>query len=107
MTVEHFAMMYAFIAREAIRRFGDDGKEAIAEGIKKYDVSYGKRMTERAKADGRPSDFVSYLLYGEIDFSQTGNEIQIVQRTPHVEVSFNQCGWHLNEWGQSLPFDLC
>jgi hypothetical protein len=67
---------------------------AVLDGIRHYGISYGRRMAERAKADGRPNDFVSYLLYGEIDFSETGNEMQITQKTPYVEVICSQCGWH-------------
>ena len=105
MNVEHFAMMYALIAREAIQRFGADGKETVADGVREYGISYGKRMAERAKADGRPNDFVSYLLYGEIDFSQTGNEMQMAQRTPHVEVVCSQCGWY-DAWQRHGVLDV-
>jgi hypothetical protein len=105
MNVEHFAMMYAFIAGEALQRFGADGQKAVIEGVRGYGIAYGKRMAERAKAGGRPNDFVSYLLYGEIDFSQTGNEMQIAQRTPSVEVVCSQCGWH-SAWQRHGVLDV-
>jgi hypothetical protein len=105
MNVEHFAILYAWIAREAIQRFGTDGEKAVLDGIEEYGISYGKRMAERAKADGRPNDFVSYLLYGEIDFSETGNEMQIAQRTPHVEVVCSQCGWY-DAWRRHGVLDV-
>jgi hypothetical protein len=105
MNVEHFAMVYALIAREAIQRFGIEGEKAVLDGIRQYGIAYGNQMAERTKADGRPNDFVGYLLYGEIDFSETGNEMQITQTTPHVEVVCGRCGWH-DAWQRHGMLDM-
>jgi hypothetical protein len=93
MNVEHFAMMYGVIAREAIGRFGADGEAAVREGVREYGLAYGRRMAERAKMDGRPNDFVSYTVYGEFDFAETGSIMELEQRTPYVVVVFSKCGW--------------
>lgn len=93
MNVEHFAVMYGLIARETIGRFGAEGEAAVREGIREYGLAYGRRLADRAKADGRPNDFVSYSVYGEFDFSETGNVMDLEQRTPHVVIVFSKCGW--------------
>jgi hypothetical protein len=93
MNVEHFAMMYGLIAEEAISRFGSEGEKAVREGIREYGLAYGRRLAGRAGADSRSNDFVSYTVYGEFDFSETGSVMELEQRTPHVVVTFSKCGW--------------
>lgn len=92
--VEHHAALFAWIAQETITRFGEDGKQAILEGVRRYGEERGKRMAARARENGHPQDFSGYLLYGEINFAETTSESQIVQRTPHVEVRATGCDWN-------------
>ena len=47
MNVEHFTMLYALIAREAIQQFGNDGEKAVLDGIRQYGISF----TESANID--------------------------------------------------------
>jgi hypothetical protein len=105
MNVEHFALMYALIAREAIGKFGAEGEEAVREGVRKYGLAYGRRVADRARADGRPNDFVSYAVYAEFDFSETDSVMDIEQRSPHTVIVFSKCGW-CEAWKRSGMLDM-
>jgi len=92
--VEHHATLFAWIAREAVERFGDDGQRAILEGVRAYGEQRGRRMALRAQADGRPNDLVGYLVYGELNFEEAENEFITVQKKPYLKVESRRCSWH-------------
>ncbi len=94
MHVEHHAALFAWLACEASEQLGPPGEDAIRAGVRRYGEERGQRMAALARADDQPTDFVSYLLYGEIDFGQTRNVSRVVQRTPFVEVQVTRCDWH-------------
>lgn len=90
---EHHAMLFAWLAQEATSRFGEDGKAAILDGVRRYGEQRGGRMAERARADGHPNDVLGFLLYGELPLAETTNEMNLTHRTPHVEVHAARCDW--------------
>jgi len=91
-TLEHHAMLFADIAREAIVCFGNKGESAILEGIRRYGERRGKRMAERTGNDHVPNDLVAYLVYSEIDTSL--NTLKIIQKTPYLHVNVTDCAWY-------------
>jgi hypothetical protein len=99
-TVEHHALVMAWMARAAAERFGAAGEEAIRAGVRCYGIQRGQRMAATARAAGYPNDFVAFVLFGELDFSQTGNQNKIVKKTPHVEINVPVCGW-ATAWQQA------
>ena len=92
--VEHHAMLFAWIAREAVERFGEAGEEAVLQGVRAYGEQRGRRMALRAGADGHPNDLVGYLIYGELNFGEAENEFVIVQKRPYLRVEAHRCSWH-------------
>ncbi len=97
--VEHHAMLFAWIAGEAVERFGQRGEDAILQGVRTYGEQRGRRMALRAQADGHTNDMVGYLIYGELDFGEAENEFVIVQKRPHLTVEARRCSWHAT-WSQ-------
>ena len=97
--VEHHAMLFAWVAQEAVGRFGDDGKRVILEGVRVYGEQRGRRMRLRARADGHPNDLVGYLLYGELNFGEAENEFVRVQEEPYLKVQAQRCSWH-DTWSE-------
>jgi hypothetical protein len=95
--VEHHALLFAWIAREAVERFGVDGEKAVLAGVRSYGEQRGRRMALRAQADGRSNGLVSYLVYGELDFKQTENQFDRVRTNPYLEVQAVRCSWY-NTW---------
>jgi hypothetical protein len=62
----HHALLFAWIAQEAIRRVGAGrGQAAVRAAVRQYGEQRGRRMAQRAQSDGRPPDMTSYLAYGE------------------------------------------
>lgn len=51
--IEHHAMMFAFLAKRAIETCGEEGKQAILDGMTVYGKERGARMAARAIAHGR------------------------------------------------------
>jgi hypothetical protein len=96
-TVEHHALLFAYVAREACRHFGEAGEAAALEGVRRYGERRGRRMAESAVARGYANDFVGCLLFGELDFAATGNVSAIEQGLPHVVTVASRCGW-CNAW---------
>jgi hypothetical protein len=93
MGVEHHALLFAWMAQEAIKRLGSRGEEAVLEGVRRYGEQRGRRMAETARAAGYGADFTAYTLFGELDMVQAGNEKRIARRTPQVEIEVTRCGW--------------
>lgn len=50
--IEHHAILFALLAKEAILECGDVGKEAILEGMTTYGNERGARMAANALAHG-------------------------------------------------------
>jgi len=99
-TIEHHAMLFALISREVVTRFGKDGQAAISKAVRAYGKQRGTRMRESARNENRPSDFSSYILYGELDFGKTNNHFQIRQRSPYVEICATRCAYN-GTWRQN------
>ena len=50
--IEHHAILFALLAKEAILECGDVGKKAILEGMTTYGNERGARMAANALAHG-------------------------------------------------------
>jgi len=65
-TAEHHALLFAWIAREAIVRIGEeDAVSVIRTAVRLYGEQRGHRMALRAQQDGQPLSMASYLSYRE------------------------------------------
>ena len=92
--LEHHAMLFAWIAREAVGRFGAGGEGAILNGVRTYGEQRGRRMRLRAQADGHPNNLIGYLLYGELNFADAENAFAFVHRRPYLKVQADRCSWN-------------
>ena len=96
-SASHHAMLFAYIAREAVAAFGARGEAAIVRAVHRYGVQRGRRMAMRAKQDGVTVDGMSYDLYGEwacfpgqVECTQSVNE-------GSYTLHYLRCPWH-TEW---------
>lgn len=64
-SASHHAMLFTYVAREAIQTFGAKGEDAIVEAVHLYGLQRGRRMAMRAQRDGIPQNGLSYELYSE------------------------------------------
>lgn len=90
--LEQHALLIAWLAQETVQRFGEKGRAAIREGVRRYGEERGRRMAARARAAGHALDLLSFLVFGEIDTS--ANTWKIVRTTPYFELHAKKCGWH-------------
>lgn len=63
--IEHHAMMFAFLAKRAIETCGEEGKQAILDGMTVYGKERGARMAARAIGHGDPLNTMTNQAYGE------------------------------------------
>ena len=63
----HFAKLYIHIAREVESRFGNEGKNAIREGIRNFSFERGKNIRKIVQSKNLPLNMDNY--YGNFDNS--------------------------------------
>jgi hypothetical protein len=62
-----FSQLFCTIAEEIISRFGDKGREAMAEAVKKYGEERGRKIAELVKSMGKELDLKNFFIYGDFD----------------------------------------
>ena len=50
-SASHHAMLFTYVAREAIQTFGAKGEDAIVEAVHLYGLQRGRRMAMRAQRE--------------------------------------------------------
>ena len=102
---KHQAFLLAFLIRAMLNRIDKDEGNVISEAVQTYGQRRGKRMSKAAYEDGFSNNLMGYLLYGEIDFSETGNEFKIEKRKPYFKVIAKKCFWH-DIWEKHAMLDV-
>lgn len=87
------------IAAEVIARFGDEGREAIIAGVRRYGEERGRRLAERVKSEGREPDFASFTVCSDLDTGYHRMEPHMEEGRLRVEVSYCPLAQALKEWG--------
>ena len=93
-TPTHHAMLFAYIAKEAIDSCGEAGKEAVKAGVIKYGRQRGHRMALRTLADGKPLNVDNYMLYGEWSAEPGTMQIGVSEYSPEVRMESSMCPWN-------------
>lgn len=92
-TIEHHAVLFALFAKYTIEGFEEKGKEIIYTGIENYGQERGKRMAERASANGEALNFVNSQAYGEWVSEKGQMEFGIVSMEPEYISNVTKCEW--------------
>lgn len=94
-TETHHALLFAWITREVIMRFGvEKGEVAIRKATRRYGEQRGQRMALRARADGRQLSMADFMVYGEWTPSDpSAMESETVAEGPHIRVQVSRCPW--------------
>ena len=93
------AKLFAIVAREVIERWGDEGRDAIVEAVKRFGVERGRRMAERAASEGRQPDFASFLVFSDLDTSHHQMAPDIAEGEVRVIISYCPFAAACREWG--------
>jgi hypothetical protein len=93
-TAGSHAMLFAWIAKAAIERAGEDkAGPIIKKAVIKYGEQRGKRMAMRAKANHHPLDMLGYLAYGEWKAGKGEMQMLISKEAPNLRVKVPKCSW--------------
>lgn len=98
-SASHHAMLFAFLAKEAIDTFGEAGKQAVKAGVNRYGEQRGHRMALRTLADGNELNVENYLIYGEWEAFPGQMDLRFPAFTPEVKMQNYRCPWH-TEWSK-------
>ena len=92
-TIKHHAILFALFAKYTIEGFGEKGKNIIYAGIENYGHERGKRMADRAIANGDDLDFISSKAYGEWVPEKGEMQFGIVKTQPELVSNVTKCEW--------------
>lgn len=92
--IEHHAMMFAFLAKHAIETCGEEGKQAILDGMTVYGKERGARMAARAIAHGDPLNTMTNQAYGEWKPDYDGQmQFGTLRTEPTLQTYISKCAW--------------
>lgn len=92
--IEHHAMMFAYLSKHALLLCGDEGKEAILNGMIIYGNERGARMAKNALAHGDELTTMTNQAYGEWKTDYEGQMIFGQLRTqPTLQTYIAKCAW--------------
>lgn len=80
--IEHHAMMFAFLAKRAIETCGEEGKQAILDGMTSMVNERGARMAARAIAHGDPLNTMTNRLTASGSLTMT-DRCNLVHSVPN------------------------
>jgi len=95
LTATHHAMLFAYLAREAVARAGKaEGERIVRLAVRRYGEERGRRMALRAVADGLPLTMTTYLAYGEWRASADSMSREVLSTAPDAHTLVYLCPWH-------------
>ena len=94
MRIENQAMMFALLCKYTVLAKGEEGRDAIQDGMKIYGRERGARMAIRARANGDPVTLWTNQSYGEWKPDFKGQmEFGIERTVPSLVTYISKCAW--------------
>lgn len=93
-----FCRLFAHVSKEVVDRFGEEGEEAIRNGVRAFGEERGRNIAERARANGCDIDVYSYLPNYDMGRSDDFTA-ENTYGDDQVEQLFSQCGF-ADQWLQ-------
>ncbi len=62
-----FAQLLCTVTEEVVKKFGQEGRDVIADSIKKYGLERGKRIAELVKSLEKDLNLKNFFIYGDLD----------------------------------------
>jgi hypothetical protein len=93
------AKLFGTVAREVIERFGEEGRAAILEAVRRFGEERGRRMARRCASEGRKADFAAFLVISDLDTSY--HEMTPVLGREGLILNISSCPFATasREWG--------
>ena len=94
MKIENQAMMFALLCKYTVLAKGEEGREIIQKGMKRYGRERGARMAARAGNNGDPVCLWTNQAYGEWKPDYPGQMEFGTERTEPTLVTYiSKCAW--------------
>ncbi len=94
LTARSHAYLFGVIAKMVNDTYGDQGVQAITDGVIKYGRQRGRRMAQRTEADGLQTSVLNYVAYGEWSADPGEMDFAIPVKNPDVQFLIKKCPWH-------------
>ncbi len=92
--IEHHAILFALLSKNAITLAGEAGKEAILKGMTKYGNERGARMAANALANGEELTTMTNQAYGEWKPDYQGQmDFGTLRTEPTLHTYIAKCAW--------------
>ena len=92
--IEHHAILFALLSKNAITLAGEAGKEAILKGMTKYGNERGARMASNALANGEELTTMTNQAYGEWKPDYQGQmDFGTLRTEPTLHTYIAKCAW--------------
>jgi hypothetical protein len=66
-----FSQLFCSVAEEIINQFGDKGRDAIIQAVKKYGEERGRRIAKLVKSLGKELSLKNFFIYIDLDIRKT------------------------------------
>ncbi|AFS79808.1 hypothetical protein Curi_c28150 [Gottschalkia acidurici 9a] len=84
------AKLFAHLSKEVVERFGDEGREAIREGVRKFGEERGKGIAKRAELAGQTNEIENYL--SNYDMGKSDHfECKSIYKENELELTYTKC----------------
>jgi hypothetical protein len=96
-----FSQLFCTISEVIVSRFGEKGKEAMVEAVKKYGEERGKRIAKLVKSQGKELNLENFFIYGDFDsranLTYSPNLVE-----GNLEICVTECPFDkgCKEWGK-------
>ena len=92
--IEHHAVLFALLARQAVELCGEKGKESILRGMTVYGKERGRRMACNARKRGDEINTMTNQAYGEWKPDFDGQmEFGQIHTQPTLQTYIAKCAW--------------
>ncbi len=92
--IEHHAVLFALLARQAVELCGEKGKESILRGMTAYGEERGRRMACNARKRGDEINTMTSQAYGEWKPDFDGQmEFGQICTQPTLQTYIAKCAW--------------
>ena len=92
--IEHHAVLFALLARQAVELCGEKGKESILRGMTVYGKERGRRMACNARKRGDEINTMTNQAYGEWKPDFDGQmEFGQIRTQPTLQTYIAKCAW--------------
>jgi len=94
LTARSHAYLFGVIARAIIDTYGEQGVQAITDGVIKYGRQRGWRMAQRTVADGFKTSVLNYVAYSEWSADPGEMDFAIPAKNPDIQFMIKKCPWY-------------